>query len=264
MLALLALALLAQSDDGLMCTGIPSNPRFSSVTATNGTFGFVDAGLVLSENGFEVPTVADGFLIANRARSAGIRLGSSGAGLQFCTTNGSAQWEISAASGDLTSAQARNINTTGMGIFKGAGGGLRVGPAGSNVIEIAAGGSTVTWAAYSTYSGDSSMIYTPRSQTVASDGAGTAAAFNIDIGSAGGIQLSIDCQDANGCNATLLETSVVTGQIFCATNISANAVNFADTAGVSEIAGAFAAGQYDMICFQYVTDRWVERSRSNN
>ena len=149
-------------------------------------------------------------------------------------------------------------------VSKGASGGLTVGPAGTAAIDIPAGGSQVNWCAYSTYCNTSSMIFTPYAQTVADDGAGTAAAFNINIGTNGGVQLSITCNDANGCDATLLETSVVTGQVFCATNVSANVVNFADTAGVSETAGAFAAGQWDQICFQYVTDRWVERSRSNN
>lgn len=47
-------------------------------------------------------------------------------------------------------------------------------------------------------------------------------------------------------------------------NISAPAVNFADTGTVSELAGAFAAGPYDTLRLRYVVDRWMELSRSNN
>lgn len=74
----------------------------------------------------------------------------------------------------------------------------------------------------------------------------------------------IDCQDADGCNVTLGETSVLSGQEMTLTNISTNTVNFADTAGVSELAGAFAAGQWDTLTVKYVVDRWVEVTRSNN
>jgi len=74
----------------------------------------------------------------------------------------------------------------------------------------------------------------------------------------------IDCQDADGCNITMGETSAVSGQEVTFTNMSANTVNFADTAGVSELAGTFAAGQYDTLRVKYVVDRWIELSRSNN
>lgn len=74
----------------------------------------------------------------------------------------------------------------------------------------------------------------------------------------------IDCQDADGCNITMGETGAVSGQEVTFTNMSANTVNFADTAGVSELAGTFAAGQYDTLRVKYVVDRWIELSRSNN
>lgn len=74
----------------------------------------------------------------------------------------------------------------------------------------------------------------------------------------------IDCQDVDGCNVTMGETNAISGQEITFTNISANTVNFADTSGVSELAGAFAAGQYDTLQVKYVVDRWVETSRSNN
>lgn len=242
-----------------------SSPVFATGTNIAGcTFTDTSGGQITCPGGHITTRQAFANLAMDHGGIVGIRVHSDGIGLAFLTTNGATQWYINGADGDLKSDLARNINTTGMGIFKGAGGGLRVGPAGGNVLDIAAGASTAAWSAYSSYTGDSSIVQTPRAQTVASDGAGTAAAFNIDIGNAGGINVTIDCQDANGCNATMLETNVGNGTYTCFTNISANAVNFADTAGVSETAGAFAAGQYDSICMQYIVDRWVERSRSNN
>jgi hypothetical protein len=60
------------------------------------------------------------------------------------------------------------------------------------------------------------------------------------------------------------ETGIMDGMQVVIVNMSANAANFADTAGVSETTGAIALGQYDSLEFVYVTDRWVMRSTSNN
>jgi len=77
--------------------------------------------------------------------------------------------------------------------------------------------------------------------------------------------VTIDCQDGDGCTVTMDEGGGRTdGEHTYVVCISANVCNFADTAGLSELAGAFAAGQYDSIQLIYVTDRWVEFSRSNN
>lgn len=100
-----------------------------------------------------------------------------------------------------------------------------------------------------------------QSVTVADDGAGTATASTLTPSTS---YVSYTCNDANGCAITLSETGAVDGVTVRVTNVSANAVNFADTAGVSELAGAFAMGQHDSITLLYATDRWVELSRSNN
>ena len=60
------------------------------------------------------------------------------------------------------------------------------------------------------------------------------------------------------------ETGIVSGSVVDIVNISSNTVDFVDSAGVSELAGAFAAGQYDSLRLLYASDRWVEVSRSNN
>lgn len=72
--------------------------------------------------------------------------------------------------------------------------------------------------------------------------------------------------DADGCAVTMGETDMVSGmsvQIIVVSN-AGTTVDFADTAGVSEIAGAFTAAVYDSITLGYVSDRWVELARSNN
>ncbi len=97
--------------------------------------------------------------------------------------------------------------------------------------------------------------------TIADNGAGTAAAATLTPTTS---YINITCNDANGCDVTMGETGAVTSTAIQITNVSSNTVNFADSSGVSETAGAFAAGQWDNITFRYNTDRWVETGRSNN
>jgi hypothetical protein len=100
--------------------------------------------------------------------------------------------------------------------------------------------------------------------------------FTIDNNNVGGSLASgtlnpttsfviIDCLDPDGCNVTMGETGPPTiGQIVTIVNETTPTVNFADTSGVSELAGAFAAGQWDSISMIYLGSRWVEVNRSNN
>ena len=74
----------------------------------------------------------------------------------------------------------------------------------------------------------------------------------------------IDCQDSDGCNVTVSESGVADGAELTIVNISSNTVNISDSAGVTELAGNFAMGQYDSLSLIYVSDRWVEAGRSNN
>lgn len=76
--------------------------------------------------------------------------------------------------------------------------------------------------------------------------------------------IEITCNDADTCDITMDETGAVQGSMVTIINVSANVVDFADTAGVSELAGAFAAGQWDVISLRYASDRWIEVGRSNN
>ena len=99
------------------------------------------------------------------------------------------------------------------------------------------------------------------SQTVADNGGGTAATGTVTVLKS---YVELTCSDANGCDMTISETGAREGMLLTVVNVSANTCNFADTAGVSETAGTFAAGQYDAISLVYIGDRWVELSRANN
>ena len=75
---------------------------------------------------------------------------------------------------------------------------------------------------------------------------------------------ALTCNDANGCDFTLSETGAVDGQNLRIICVTANVCGFADSSGVSELAGAVDLGQFDALNLLYVTDRWVETGRSNN
>lgn len=101
----------------------------------------------------------------------------------------------------------------------------------------------------------------PYPLTIADSGDGNAATSTPAISSS---IIQLTCSDTDGCTITLSETGVLDGTRLSITNVSANVCNFADTAGVTEIAGAFAMGQYDTLVLEYVVNTWVEISRSNN
>lgn len=143
---------------------------------------------------------------------------------------------------------------------------------GANIKFWASGSNNLTLAATDNYSPKNfvaQLNFTAQSrfvtentlQTIADSGAAGAASATVAMSAP---SYRVDCQDTDGCNITMGETNAISGQTITFTNISANTVNFADTAGVSELAGAFAAGQWDTLTVRYVVDRWVEISRSNN
>ncbi len=69
---------------------------------------------------------------------------------------------------------------------------------------------------------------------------------------------------AGGVSAwTPAESSTVDGMLACCTNTGTNAITMTASAGVYQGPGS-VLGQYDTVCMEYVVDRWVERSYSNN
>lgn len=78
--------------------------------------------------------------------------------------------------------------------------------------------------------------------------------------------ITVTNSDPDGCDVTMSETGAVIGrtvEIVVISNAGVT-VNFADTAGVTELALAFVAGLYDSITLRYISDRWIETTRSDN
>lgn len=96
---------------------------------------------------------------------------------------------------------------------------------------------------------------------VADDGTAAAAAATLTPTSS---FVEVSCLDANGCDVTMGEGSALEGDVLLIVGISVNVNNFADTAGVSELAGAFVLGNQDSLMLVYGETSWVEVSRSNN
>jgi hypothetical protein len=97
--------------------------------------------------------------------------------------------------------------------------------------------------------------------TCADNGGGTPAACNLGPNKG---TVTYTCSDADGCTVTMTEVGAYSGELMRVVNISANVATVQDTAGVAELAGNDALGQWDSLSLVYVTDRWVELGRSNN
>lgn len=110
---------------------------------------------------------------------------------------------------------------------------------------------------------DGGVIYAPDARTIADTGDANPATLSLTVE---GSYVPITCSDADTCDITFVETGAIAGQISHICNVAASTgvVDFADTSGVSELAGAFAADVNDCITVIYVVDRFVELSRSNN
>lgn len=107
------------------------------------------------------------------------------------------------------------------------------------------------------------FVQTPMILVIADDAAGTSPGFTLDVSSASVIYFA--CNDTSGeAIITMGESNATTGQVLTISNNGSNNCHFADTSGLSELAGAFAMGPYDAMTLRYVVDRWAEIGRSNN
>jgi hypothetical protein len=101
--------------------------------------------------------------------------------------------------------------------------------------------------------------------SIADDGAGTNAAGTLTPTST---YITATCLDAHGCDVTMGETGMQAGTIIYVSVLTgaagASESNFADSAGVSELAGAFAAETNDTLVLLYTGATWVEITRSDN
>jgi hypothetical protein len=107
-------------------------------------------------------------------------------------------------------------------------------------------------------------ISTTQAATCADDGAGTAASLTLTPLSH---VVALTNLDTHGCTVTLGETGVTSGTMATTIVVISNAggtVDFADTAGVSELSAAFNAAATDTLTLVYINSAWHEVGRSNN
>ena len=106
--------------------------------------------------------------------------------------------------------------------------------------------------------------YAVQAETCADTGDGNAGALTLTPTKA---YVEITNLDSDGCDTTMGEGSANPGDIvhICIVSNAGTTVNFADTAGVSELAGVLAANIDDCITMMYGnTTVWREISRSVN
>lgn len=108
---------------------------------------------------------------------------------------------------------------------------------------------------------DGIVVYVPQAVTCADTGDANPCTVTITPTAR---YVEVTCNDANTCDVTMGESGAVEGAMVTLVNVSTNTVDFPDTAGVSEIAGAFAAGQHDAITLGYNGNTWFQISRSDN
>jgi hypothetical protein len=103
---------------------------------------------------------------------------------------------------------------------------------------------------------------TPQAISIADNGVGSSpAVFTLTPTTS---LIKITCNDPDGCTTTLDRTRAVDGYELNIINVGAYSVTFSDTNGLSELSGPFVMGRWDSLKLQFVTDRFVELSRSYN
>lgn len=98
------------------------------------------------------------------------------------------------------------------------------------------------------------VVFTATSQTVADSGDGNPASGTITYTT--GVHL-MTCSDTHGCAMTLSETGTTAGNVLIVVNVSANAITFADSAGVQIVpASSCSVAQHGVISFVYGNSQW--------
>lgn len=102
------------------------------------------------------------------------------------------------------------------------------------------------------------------SVTIADNAVGTAATATLTTTELS--YVAVTCNDAQGCTVSLSETGARDGQVLVIVQVSASPglLTFSDSAGVLELLNgtAYTTAQYEALTVQYVTDRWIEVSRT--
>lgn len=139
--------------------------------------------------------------------------------------------------------------------------------AATNDIRLQVNGADITnWLA-SSFTMYRQQVNTPSAQTCTDSGDANPGSLTLTVSATSRIHLTN--ADPDGCDVTWSETGATDGQVLKVIVVSnaGGTVNFSDTPGVTELAGNFSAGLYDVLIVGYVAggvDRWVEEGRVNN
>lgn len=109
------------------------------------------------------------------------------------------------------------------------------------------------------------MVVTQRTTvTTADNGTGTSPTSTITVAEIGYVE--VDCQDSNGCTASIGETGAREGQdlTICQISASPGLLTVNDSSGVVELLNgtAYVMAQWECLSLRYVGDRWMETSRT--
>jgi len=235
----------------------PGGP-FSPSSSGGGAGGFVAAAYCAVVGGAACTMTGDTVM------------GSSAVGIQ-CADN-ACEVKDSAGGTDLTLLTVTSSQPPGIMGPSGTSG-ARVGFNG-NVLQIGSGATAATSlvAALGTSPGSTSMAegFGMYGQRTARFFAGTAlvVASPTDTTSTPLTSAGTACRmsSVGASSWTPSETGAADGMFYCCTNTGADTITMQQSAGVYQgpSSGSSSVKQWGTVCFEYVTDRWVERSFSNN
>lgn len=166
---------------------------------------------------------------------------------------------------NITATGYIDLGTTSLYLNQSADADTLINTTGADSVNIQVGGDVLLLAetgGYTTISGEFILQMQDDPEYGADSGDGNPGTITITPATG---YCRINCQDADGCTATMGEGGTVgQGALVMIVNDNVNPAYFSDTSGVSELAGSFTMDQYDSLLLMYQDDRWVELARSRN
>lgn len=243
---------------GTTADAIPVADGAGGLTAKASTVK-ITSGAVIVQDGSDAAT---GIRFSSHAAGTGF-YGAGATGISFAQ-NGGTKWTISNAS--IASQNGGAIRNAGAGepIFAPVAN-YGLGNSTASAATMYAGGFGIEeWTRPASGINRVSALGqagdTPQAATCLDSGDANPGALTINPTTA---LVYITVSDADGCAFTLGETNVTSG-LRVELVVVAGSGTFSDTSGVSELAGGFVAGVYDVLSVRYIADRWVETGRSDN
>lgn len=240
-----------------------------AIPVANGTGGLTAKAstVTITSGAMQIPdgaATATGLRFGSMATGTGL-FGSSASAIAF-SYGGATRWTISNASITSQSGSAFYSQGTGLPVFMPGGGDLDSGLGANAADDMAmyAGGAGVErWLRVAGISRSIDLGQagdTPQAATCADSGDASPGALTINPTTA---IVYLTVSDADGCTVTMGETNVASGLRVDLVTVAGSAT-YADTSGVTELAGGFTAATWDVLRLRYVADRWVETGRSDN